>query len=875
MPRLDQYGDALPPGVVARLGTTRLRPAGSIEHLTFSPDGKRLAAWLEEMYVTKALTIWDATDGRELRRVDLPGASVAHLQWLANGRGIAVLEGGGDPYLWEFTDQTTKPLPSVFGRGAPGLVGIGGAAGQQGYTCFAVSPDGKHLVGARSGGPSRKEHSIDIWRLKTGKNLGDLAKPQLFAKPGDACSALFYTPDGHRLITVSPLRAKGGSAKDSSIIVWDAATGTEQRRFKNSAPKEQGTRMSVAISNQLMALGMEDEPGTVAIWNLATGQSRSLTTKHSLQPNRGFGISAVTFSADGRTLVTAGRGGEIKCWDPNTLQPTREIPNASQSWIEALAVSPDGKTLASGGQDQLIRLWDVKTGEERGPHNGLLGRVTGVRMSADSKAALTLSADGWLRIWDAATGRQTRSIAMARDGRSWPRGELTPDGHTLLTSEGNRLRAFDMRTGESKELPNLPPDIPCDWMRCGADGKSLVALSGDKVTLLDWPVPKVRRTVTLLPPERKPGTAHADAADISPDGRWLITLAHCAWYREDRGMRFGYGADSVLDLWNAGTGQHVRRVLAGKGVCRSVMYTADGSVILVGGGGTLKRIGGESTQVRGNLNLLEPLTGRVKHGFASASLRRGPGILFTFATALSADGRLLFTGSSGGDVIAYEILTGQVRYVLDSYRGIIMDIAGSKDGRRLIAGGGGLNALVWNVSLADPALAGKPPSPAELTLLWDQLLDLKSEASLCAMRRLAAHPETTIGFLRTVLKRVETGPDDALLDRLVRELGDAKFATRQQAYRRLEELGEAAVVGLKARLGNTKDPEVQARLMRLVAQHDPVTPTATMVREARALEILEQLDTVAARSLLRELASGAPNARRTQAAAAGLSRIER
>jgi WD40 repeat protein len=73
-------------------------------------------------------------------------------------------------------------------------------------------------------------------------------------------------------------------------------------------------------------------------------------------------IEAITFSADGTVLATAGWDRSIFLWDvtdpahPNRAGPT---PTNHPSAVSSLALSPDGRTLASGDDDGNITVWDI------------------------------------------------------------------------------------------------------------------------------------------------------------------------------------------------------------------------------------------------------------------------------------------------------------------------------------------------------------------------------------------------------------------------------------------------------------------------------------------------------------------------------------
>ena len=80
-----------------------------------------------------------------------------------------------------------------------------------------------------------------------------------------------------------------------------------------------------------------------------------------------YGVLAVSFSPDGKTIATASIDKTARLWDVATGKPLGE-PMRHESYVVTVSFSPDGKTIATAASwgDGTARLWDATTGKPLG-----------------------------------------------------------------------------------------------------------------------------------------------------------------------------------------------------------------------------------------------------------------------------------------------------------------------------------------------------------------------------------------------------------------------------------------------------------------------------------------------------------------------------
>jgi RNA polymerase sigma factor (sigma-70 family) len=820
---VDTADGPLPPGARLRLGSPRLRHAGAVGPVAFSPGGKLLATGGRDGTVR----VWDAATGRQSRLLLGHRSDLVTLAFSADGKRLA----SGSAHepdrlrLWDLT--TGKQL---WAHRPPGRHAL----------AVAFSADGKAVA------LGNDEGLVVLLDAATGKE-----RTRLQGHPTDA-RALAFSPDGRLL---------AACADHGPALVWNLAARKEVLRVEPRRPAEEIRAVHFSPDARAVRVsGLRYVPGDGALRSVAevrvfaTASGKALRT-HRYDP-AGTAVAALGLSPDGRTGAAACFDGAVHLWDVATGKRLRAIRDAlpRPSPNERLVFSPDGRILAIARADvgRAVRLWDVATGRAVQPPDGHEALLRAVAVSPDGTRIATGGDDRTARLWDAATGKALHTLPA---GAGVLALAFSPDGRTLAVGGAEEACLWDARAG--KPLGKLrAPSHSFTALAFTPDGKSLVTghartLAGGERdpgmpgSLRVWDVATGRERRRLDGPPLDASNS-APALRVTPDGREVLALH----------------ADQVLRAWRPETGK-----------ARALVRAAGPGVRLLAGA-----LSADGTLFAGNAGDGPFRAWDLARGSRPVPLAIPDG--YGQALAFSPDNRYLATAGTRVDADApaaertvrlWELATGKEAFRLPLPPGnAVSRVAFLPGGRSLAAAMADTTVLVWDLAPA----GGPRPDAAGLGRLW---ADLGGEATAAyrAARRLASCPAQAVPFLAVRLPPAAE-PDPEALARLLGQLDHKAFAARDRAERELERLGDLAAPALRQALAKGLPLEVARRVKRVLAKLEaPAELSAAALREVRGVAVLEWAGTPAARKHLQALAGGASGARLTREARAALARLGR
>jgi RNA polymerase sigma factor (sigma-70 family) len=491
--RVDGDGNPLPPGALARLGTTKLRPMASA--LAFRDDRTLVTCGSYRI-----VRFWDVATGKVGKEHSLPGLDSRVVVFSRDGKRLALLEAEGTRGMSVWDVDSGKRLLVLPWEA------------NQFYLQAAFSPDGQTLATAEYSGA----HVIRLWDLATGKG-------RVLCKPTHFLHLMAFSPDGKRLAL---------AVQDGTLVFWDVADGKELWK-RPQMPRGMG----FSPDGRWLAVGDPRDPVHVRLIDTANGKA---LPEYKFPDVRD--VFRVQFAPDGKILAIGTNKGII-LWDLPAKKQRHFLDGADFTF----AFAPDGKTLISLGA--ILQRWDVTTGKPLYEDTSQRGHTRVVQMlswSPDGErlASVAGSNDSPVFMWSATKGRLQHVVA-GQTGGEWPGWRFTaftPDGKYLVSGSDHLFRVTDAVTSRVvREWPTYDParKEPNGWLancRLSRDGKTVIALTQDLKTqpatwLKTWDVATGERRLSRSLTFRGAASAH-----IAPDGLSILF---------DQGVCYDVPADKV------------------------------------------------------------------------------------------------------------------------------------------------------------------------------------------------------------------------------------------------------------------------------------------------------------------------------------------
>lgn len=483
---------------------------GRISSISFSPDGRMLASASMDNYIR----LWDAQTGEFLFKLEKPSTrkgkfrhdifdglidelnSFGFNSIAFSPDGTLLVSAGQDSSIYVWNLERKECVTTIYNYDIHHKIY---------HALFSV--DGQKIISAGDYSNDAEEYipGFSLWDCKTGKHLCD-------KDTNGSIYDISLSPDGNKIAIIGSNRIQLLDSESLKLLLCFVFQS-------ESDPFYYPRRITFSPSGELLVSSSDD---TIRIWEISTGKQVRIIRV------QGIIINTITFSSDGKSIISGGRDSIVYMWNVQTGECIFTLKGHTND-INTLAASSLDNVIASSGSDFSIRLWDPACSFSKNLIKSCVFTDSSEinRYNIGDDYQIEISREN-LTIFDSPSGTLVKTYQRVKNNSDYCKAyseDMTKevyydiDDNSIVINDNKNQLCYSLKNPHIDEV---------NYMAFSPDGNSFLSIAYDNIICVISSLPQSEEAIATREKVVTRLKGHIDIvrwAAYSPDGMHIVSAS--------------------------------------------------------------------------------------------------------------------------------------------------------------------------------------------------------------------------------------------------------------------------------------------------------------------------------------------------------------